>query len=318
MTFRSVSLLWLLALVPIVCAMLLARESHRARLSRRFVGERLRGVSNTLRPVRPWALALAFLAALIALAGPRAGFTTIPVQENEANRVVAVDVSNSMAAADVGTSRLDAAKAIARRIIDAHQGRIGLVAFEATGEVVSPLTSDGDAVSALVDTLDPGELSEPGTDLGAPIQTALRLIESDPSQRGDVVIISDGEDQGTHLADAIRQAKAKGIEVSTILVGSGEGSTIPMPGGGLLHDDSGVTVTTYAHAEALEKIAGSTGGAFFANPFGAHALDRLAIARVAGATKQRLVQVPIDRFQWPLALAFVAFFFGSIANRGAE
>jgi Ca-activated chloride channel family protein len=318
MTFRSLPLLWLLALVPFVAALLVAREQHRARLSRRFVAERLRGVANTLRPARPWVLAIALVVALIALAGPRVGFTTIPVQEREANRVVAIDVSNSMAAPDVGTSRLDAAKAIARRIIDAHQGRIGLVEFEATSEVVSPLTSDGDAVSALVDTLDHGELSEPGTDLGAPIQTALRLIESDPSQRGDIVIISDGEDQGTHLEDALRLAKAKGIEVSTIMVGSGEGSTIPLPGGGVLHDESGATVTTYARAEVLEKIARSTGGAFFANPFGEHALDRLAVARAAGKAKQRIVQVPIDRFQWPLALAFMAFFCGSLVNRGAE
>jgi Ca-activated chloride channel family protein len=318
MTFRSAAFLWFLALAPFAVALLVTRERHRARLARRFVAERLRGVSNTLRPARPWALVIALVAALVALAGPRAGFTTTPIVEREANRVVAIDVSNSMAAQDVGTSRLDAAKAIARRIIDAHQGRVGLVAFEATGEVISPLTSDGDAVSSLVDTLDPGELSEPGTDLGAPIQTALRLIDSDPSQRGDVVIISDGEDQGTHLADAIRQAKAKGIEVSTVLVGSGEGSSIPLPGGGVLHDESGTTVTTYAHAEVLEKIARSTGGGFYANPFGEHALDRLAVARAAGPVKQRLVQVPIDRFQWPLALAFVAFFFGSLVNRGAE
>jgi hypothetical protein len=30
------------------------------------------------------------------------------------------------------------------------------------------------------------------------------------------------------------------------------------------------------------------------------------------------VRVPIDRYQWPLAIAFAAFFCGSLANRGAE
>ncbi|MCU1349290.1 MAG: hypothetical protein JWO56_2320, partial [Acidobacteria bacterium] len=210
-TFRALSLLWLLALVPFALAFLVARERHRARLARRFVAERLRGVANVLRPLRPWILGIALALALVALAGPRRGFTTMPIEEREANRVIAIDVSNSMLANDVGTTRLEAAKAIAKRIIDAHQGRVGLIAFEMTGDVVSPLTTDGEAVSALVDTLEAGEIGAPGTDFGGAIQTAMRLVGADPSQRGDVVIISDGEDQGTHLADALRQAKARGV-----------------------------------------------------------------------------------------------------------
>lgn len=316
--FRAPQLLWLLALIPLALLFLVSRERHRARLARRFVAERLRGLTNALRPSRPWLLGGALALALVALAGPRFGFRTVPVQEREANRVIAIDVSNSMLAMDVGTSRLEAAKAIAKRIIDAHQGRVGLIAFEMTGDVVSPLTTDGDAVGALVDTLEAGEIGQPGTDFGGAIQTAMRLVDADPSQRGDVVVISDGEDLGTHLADALRQAKAKGVMVSTVLVGSGEGSTIPTPSGEPLRDENGQPVTTYGRADVLEKIAAQTGGSFFANPFAEHALDSLAVARAAGAAKSKNVRVPIDRYQWPLALAFAALFCGSIVNRGAE
>ena len=318
MTFRDLSMLWLLALVPVAMAFLVARERHRARLARRFVAERLRGVTNALRPLRPWLVGIALALALVALAGPRFGFRIVPLEEREANRVIAIDVSNSMLATDVGTSRLDAAKAIAKRIIEAHQGRIGLIAFEMTGDVVSPLTTDGDAVAALVDTLEAGEIGQPGTDFGGAIQTAMRLVGADPAQRGDIVIISDGEDLGTHLPDALQQAKARGIVVSTVLVGSGQGATIPTPSGEPLRDDSGQAVTTYGRAEVLEKIAAQTGGSFFANPFAEHALDSLAVARAAGAAKKKDVRVPIDRYQWPLALAFAALFCGSIVNRGAE
>src|SRR5207253_406046 len=83
----------------------------------------------------------------------------MPAETRELNRALVVDVSLSMAAEDVGTSRLDAAKAIAKRIIAAHSGRVGLVVFENGADVVSPLTSDGDAVAALVDSLQPGEVS---------------------------------------------------------------------------------------------------------------------------------------------------------------
>jgi len=223
----------------------------------------------------------------------------------------------SMAAQDVGTSRLDAAKAIAKRIIDAQPGRVGLVIFESAAEVVSPLTSDGDAVEALLDSIQAGEVSNPGSDLSVALNAALRTVGGDAGQRGDIVVISDGEDQSTRLDDTIAKLAQRGIPVSTILVGTSAGSTIPRPeGGGELVDDNGQTVTTYARAEALQKIAGATGGTFYSNPFAEHALDSLAAT--GGTLKQRNVRVPIERYQWPLAFACVAMFLGSLANRGAE
>src|SRR5256885_5486336 len=131
MTFRTTELLWLLAIVPFALAFFVVRERERRRNARRFVSERLRGVANAVRPARPWLLALAIGAAIVALAGPRAGYRTMPIAERESNRVIAIDVSNSMAAEDVGTSRIAAAKAIAARLAASQAGRIGLVVFEA-------------------------------------------------------------------------------------------------------------------------------------------------------------------------------------------
>lgn len=315
-SFRLPQLLWLALIVPLALIFFLARERRRIRIARRFVSERLRGVANPLRWLRPWLAALAFLGCVIALAGPEAGFRTIPIEQRESNRVIAIDVSLSMAAQDVGTSRLDAAKAIAKRIIDAQQGRVGLVVFESAAEVVSPLTTDDDAVEALLDSIQAGEVSNPGSDLSVALMAALRLA-GDTAQRGDIVVISDGEDQSTRLDDTIAKLAQRGVTVSTILIGTAAGSTIPRPeGGGDLVDDNGQVVTTYARPEALQKIASATGGKFYANPFGEHALDSLAAS--GGTMKQRNVRVPIERYQWPLAFACVAMFLGSLANRGAE
>lgn len=315
-TFRIPQMLWLAAAVPLALLFFFARERRRIRIARRFVSERLRGVANPLRSIRPWLAALTLLGCVIALAGPEAGFRVVPIEQRESNRVIAIDVSLSMAAQDVGTSRLDAAKAIAKRIIDAQQGRVGLVVFESAAEVVSPLTSDDEAVEALLDSIQAGEVSNPGSDLSVALMAALRLA-GDTAQRGDIVVISDGEDQSTRLDDTIAKLAQRGVPVSTILIGTAAGSTIPRPeGGGDLADDNGQVVTTYAHPEALQKIAAATGGKFYANPFGEHALDSMAAS--GGAMKQRNVRVPIERYQWPLAFACVAMFLGSLANRGAE
>src|SRR4029077_14503440 len=191
---------------------------------------------------------------------PEAGFRVVPIEQRESNRVIVIDVSLSMDARDVGTSRLDAAKAIAKRMIEAQQGRVGLVIFESAAEVVSPLTSDGDAVEALLDSIQAGDVSNPGSDISTALNAALRLVGGDAAERGDVVLISDGEDQGTKLDDAITRVAQRGVTVSTILVGTSAGSTIPRSeGSGVLVDDNGQVVTTYAHPEALKKIAGATG-----------------------------------------------------------
>lgn len=318
LTFRSMPLLALALLAPVALVFLIAREHHRIRLARRFVAERLRGVANPARALRPYFAALSLLGAVIALAGPRAGFTTVPIEERETNRVLLIDVSESMAALDAGASRLDAAKAIARRIIESHPGRIGVVAFEMRPEVVSPLTTDDEAVESLLDSIEPGDVADPGTDLGAGLEAAARLVDSDPTQKGDIVVISDGEDQGSRTDDVVRRLATRGIVVSTITIGSTAGSTIPRgEGGGDLHDDNGDVVYTYAHPEALRRVARMTGGRAFVNPFGAHDVDSLA-AGPAGAGRQKNVRVPVERFQWPLAFACIALLCESVANRGAE
>ncbi|MEA2165209.1 MAG: Ca-activated chloride channel [Thermoanaerobaculia bacterium] len=317
LTFRAPQFLWLALLIPFALLFFISREKSRTRIAQRFVSERLRGVANPSRAIRPWLAALALLACFVALAGPEAGFRVVPIEARESNRVIVIDVSLSMLAQDVGTSRLDAAKAIAKRIIDAQTGRVGLVIFESAAEVGSPLTSDGEAVEALLDSIQAGEVSNPGSDLSVALNAALRLVAGDPSQSGDIVVISDGEDQGTKLDETIAKLAQRGIAASTILVGTAQGSTIPRPeGGGELRDDSGQVVTTYARPEALQKLASATGGKFYTNPFAEHALDSLAAA--GGVKRQKNVRVPIERYQWPLAFACVALFLGSLANRGAE
>jgi len=317
MTFRASILLWLLAAVPFVLAFLVARERLRGRIARRFTSERLRGTPVAARALRPWLLALALALAVVALAGPYAGYRVVPIVAREANRVIVIDVSNSMAAEDVGASRLSAAKAIARRLTVAQEGRVALVVFEASPEVESPLTTDTEAVASLIDTVLPGEVGAPGSDIGSAILAAMRLVETEPGQKADIVVLSDGEDQGARVTDAIQRAKTRGVEVSTIVIGTAQGSSIPTPGGPL-RDSTGDVVTTYARTEVMGELARATGGTMLENPFGEHSLDPLLRHAAAGAPRETQSRVPVDRYQWPLGVAFVALFAGSLLHRGAE
>lgn len=319
MTFRAPLWLWLAAAAPLVFAFLVARERSRIRIARRFVSERLRGVANPARVVRPYLLTAAWIAIAVALAGPESGFTTMPVIDRETNRVIVIDVSNSMAAEDVGASRLSAAKAIAKKLVEQTEGRSAVVAFERSAEVIAPLTNDDEAVLALIDTLQPGEVGEPGSDIGAAIDASLKLLQAETSQKADVILISDGEEQGSRLglAEALHRARTRGIQVSAVGVGTPDGATIPA-GNGVLRDEYNDIVRTREQPEVLQRVARATGGQFLDNPFAAGGLGPLLAQRGRGGEHSRPVRVPIDRYQWPLVLAFVAFFCGSLANRGAE
>jgi Ca-activated chloride channel family protein len=316
MSFRNLTMLWLLAAVPLALIFLMMRERARTRLARRFMSERLRGVANSARTLRPWLLGIGVAASLVALAGPYAGFTLVPIVALDANRVLVLDVSNSMGAEDVGASRLTAAKALAVRLARAQEGRVALVVFEAQSEVVSPLTTDSEAVAALIDTLQPGEIGAPGSDVGSAILSALRLIETETGQKADIVVVSDGEDQGARVAEAVQRAKSRGTPVSAIVIGSAQGSTIPTTRGPL-RDTSGEIVTTYARTDILGDVARGTGGTLLENPFSDRALDPI-LGSGATTRRQTHTRVPIDRYQWPLALAFFAFLGGSLLHRGAE
>ena len=317
MTFRSATLLWLLAIVPLALAFFVWRERVRAGVARRFVNERLRGVAVPWRPLRPWILGLALVCSVVTAAGPFAGYETIPIVARETSRVLVLDVSNSMAAEDVGTSRLSAAKALAIRIVNAQQGRVGLVVFEGAPEVVSPLTSDTDAVAALLDTITTGEVGEPGSDVGSALLAAMQLIENDPLQKADIVVLSDGEDQGTRVREALTRAALHAIPISTIVIGSTRGATIPTPRGPL-RDDGGEAVLTSARSDVLAAIASTSGGTLLQNPFGAAALDPLLRDTRSATERATVARIPVERYQWPLALAFLAFLSGSLLHRGAE
>ncbi len=319
MTFRAPPWLWLAAAAPLVFAFLLTRERAAMRVARRFVSERLRGVANPARALRPYLLTAAWVATAIALAGPEAGYTTMPIVDREFNRVIVIDVSNSMSAEDVGASRLAAAKAIARQLVEQTEGRSAIVAFEGAAETVAPLTNDDQAILELLDTLQPGEVGEPGSDIGAAIDAALKLLQAETSQKADIVLISDGEEQGSHLGltEALHRARTRNIPVSTIAVGTPAGGTIPA-GNGVLRDDSGEIITTHEQPDVLQRVARATDGRFLDNPFAAGALEPLVARQAVGGERSRPVRVPIDRYQWPLAVAFAAFFCGSLANRGAE
>ncbi len=144
--------LWLLWLVPALALFFVYSFSTRTRLLRRFAAPAMlarltAGVSRPRQLLKAALVALGVLAAVLALAELKYGFTWEEVQRRGVDIVVALDVSDSMLVEDAETggklSRLERAKreiADLLRIVDGD--RIGLVAFAGTAFLECPLTLD--------------------------------------------------------------------------------------------------------------------------------------------------------------------------------
>lgn len=316
MTFAQPGLLWLLLVAPVVA--LLAAALWR----RRFAADAAwasRGLWDRLLPAfnpnRIWLsvalLALAAAGAGLALARPRWGSGEQTVERKGVDVVFLVDSSLSMAARDVQPSRLFVAKALVRRMARELPGnRVGLVQTEGTGVVLAPLTLDGGVLDLLLDTVEPGSLPTPGTELAPGLETALRLFGEGEEKHRVLVVVSDGEDHGGGVEDRIARLKESGVVVHALGVGTLEGARIPIPGSpALKRDAEGNLVTSRLHEEVLEGLARGTGGSYLRVT--SAAADPAPILRDIDRMEKRTLESQTlstleERFQWPLALAALA------------
>ena len=319
LTFAEPQRLWLLVAAPLVAMLLFARERVRTARADRFVSVRVRGSSNGLRAARPWLLVVSLALGVVAAAGPRLGEQVRELPAIEANLVVVLDLSQSMDARDAGTSRLSAAKAVARRLIESTDARVGLIVFEAAAETISPLTDDHAAVITLLDSLDTGELPEAGSDFSKAIDESIEVAKSVGDRAVDVVILSDGEHRGRPWEESLGVARTRGLRISAVVVGGSEGAPIPLEGGGgYLEDSTGQKIVTRASDEPLQTIARECHGLFWSNPVEPVTLEALTSKEASTDRGGRVERIPVERYQWPLGAAFALFLGAMVVNRGAE
>jgi Ca-activated chloride channel homolog len=197
-------------------------------------------------------LCLALAALALALARPEA---TVAVPNERASVMLVTDTSGSMNATDVEPSRLAAAKAAGERFLDAvpDRLRVGLVAYaEGTHTILRP-TPEHAEVRATLDAL----RAEGGTATGDALTGALEAL----GERGEdpppaaIVLLSDGAttDGGDPL-EAAREARAAGVPVSAVALGTPDGSlTLP----------DGRTQQVPPDPDSLREIAETSGGRFY-------------------------------------------------------
>ena len=273
MSFLAPELLWLLLLVPALAVGYLVLQRRRTRYALRFTNvDLLANVVASSPRWRRWVPPILFLAALGALffATARPQLVT-KVPRNQASVVLAMDVSRSMEAEDVAPTRLAAAEKAAGRFLEQvpEKFQVGLITFSTEAQVAVPPTAD----HALVRQALAGLEADGGTAIGDAVALATeirkqRLVDNkEEDDKGKpplvVLLLSDGSPSEDTLdpVEAANRAKAAGIPVYTIALGTDQG-TIEVT------NEFGIpeTVDVPPDRETLAKIAKITGGATFSAP----------------------------------------------------
>jgi Ca-activated chloride channel family protein len=258
MSFQAPWFLLALLAVPLALAALALARRRPDRYVVRFPATATLGAviprAGRIRRALPTLLLCLALAALaLALARPEA---TVAVPNERASVILVTDTSGSMNATDVEPSRLDAAKAAGERFLDSvpDRLRVGLVAYaEGTHTVLRPTAEHAEVRTAL-----DGLQAEGGTATGDALAGALDAL----GERGKdappaaIVVLSDGATtSGEDPVEIARRARAAGVPVSTVALGTPDGS-LQLP-------DGRVTPVP-PDPESLREIAQVSGGRAYA------------------------------------------------------
>ena len=323
--FKDKIYLLLLILIPLLALFFAFTHSKRKQALNAIVSaDNLRRLSNVnLNAYKIKNILFLFGAffLILALARPQWGFVKQEFIKESAEIFIALDVSKSMLAADVAPSRLERAKHMLSRVIEANPGeKIGVIVFSGSAMWQCPMTYDTNALKMFLQSVQAGNLPVGGTQISDAIFLALKYAQNSPniSAVRTLMLISDGEDHDSKIKEAIDAAKKAGLQIVTVGIGTPAGAPVPIISddgslAGYVKDKSGNAVLTRLNPSLLEMLAAETGGQYF--EAGDKDISSALIRAVKETQKNKdgktQTNSMADRFQIPL-LASIIFFLLSL------
>src|SRR5690554_631415 len=258
---------WLLALVPLALLLVLAQrrgvgESHWHQVIPAELLRHLMPQGNRSQRKPLFALALLWLVAVIALAGPAWQKEPQPLQAKSDHLVVILDLSLSTLATDLQPNRLTRAKQKLSELLQQRQeGQTALVVYAGDSHVVSPLTDDSETVLAMVPALDPFIMPALGSRPERAVAQAIGLLENAAVPQGRLLLMTD--DMTSSQASQIRALlRGTPYQLSVIAIGTAAGGPIQIPERGFLQDNQGQVIIPTINERLLEQLAEELGGRF--------------------------------------------------------
>lgn len=343
MDFNTPEVLWLVALVPPVVALLAFAAFMRKQLyrglygSEHLIAEKSQAPSRKLALSRAVILGIATALILLATARPTIENGKAEFPEGTTDVVVLVDVSRSMAALDYkgkmpkgpfdhGT-RLDMARHLLYNDVVPALGanRLGIVTFAGSAFPLAFLSNDVSAVDwvmrrSLVISSAPGD----GSALVQAFQMGFQIfdLDSKPGNRKVMILLSDGgNDDGLDELNAlIAQLRERNIEL--LVVGLGKATPSPIPirelspqdqarySGQEFYEVDNQTATSALDENVLRLFVNRTGGKYVrvTEP------SDFSFDSLAQRLEMKFRRGKQEIFMYPLAVGVLLLFFGWFAT----
>lgn len=256
---------WLLSIIPAALLLYLSAQHKYRRGDWTTVCDAellpfiLRDTPDRVRPGGWIGAALAGLLCILALAGPTWERIPSPAFRNDSALVIALDLSQSMNAADIKPSRISRARYKISDILKQRKdGQTALLVYSGDAFTVTPLTTDTATINSQIEALTTDIMPSPGSNTGVAIEKATDLLHQAGLAQGDILLVTDGAD-----ADSISQADRLlgDYRLSVLAMGSPEGAPIPVPGG-FLKDSQGNIVVARLDSAELSQLAGNGHGIY--------------------------------------------------------
>ncbi len=267
--FANPQYLYLLGVIPVMWLLFIVASHNRRRRLERFGNlEIVKFLMPNVSRGRVRFKFLLYLGSLLfltlALSRPQFGSKLREERAQGVEMMLVVDVSNSMLAEDFKPNRLERTKFAISRLFERlnRQERVGVVAFAGEAQVRLPITSDYRMAQAYSSRLSPSSISVQGTNIGKAIDLAL-LSYSDIDQESSrvMILITDGENHDTHAIEAAQRAKAMGVKIYAIGIGTPEGAPITI-NGDFIRDSQGEIVVSKLGEDMLREISEITDGGY--------------------------------------------------------
>lgn len=329
MIFREPTYLWLLALLPFYLLLQNKMAAKKESLLKNILSPPLiRKFHTRLNEslIKKTLHYVMLSAVVVCLARPQWGETLYKNKQEGVALGFLIDLSNSMYATDIKPSRLKILQLeIANFLKKLNGDEVGLVGFANSAFIAAPLSTDYRSLEEYVFSLSPRVIRNQGTDIGNAVREGLKLFANTPSEEKALILISDGEDHGSTLAEAVSTAKKMGVRIYSVGLGTNEGSPIEifdMDGKslGYLKDKNGKIVVSKASFNSLKQAAEATGGRYVSSTTGDLRLDEIYedIRKLNQTTfQEKKTALKEERYYVFMFIAFLAFvleFFPEVLN----
>jgi Ca-activated chloride channel family protein len=221
-----------------------------------------------LAPLVPVLFYTALVLMIVALARPQRGTRQMIIDSEGINIILAVDLSESMAAHDFQhqgqmINRLDAIKEVVQGFVKGRSGdRIGMVVFGSQAYTQLPLTRDYTTITTMLERLRIGSAGR-STAIGDALGIALKRLADIESPSNVIILLTDGRSNSGEFEPLAAAAIAKQAGVKVYTIGVGGKGRAPFPIDDPVFGKRYVYQTVDLDEETLRGIADKTGGLYF-------------------------------------------------------